>query len=219
MKLPDNKIKIRGPTGAALIRQYRQTHGDTTILAFSCGKDSISTALAVRDSLSIVPVHYYIVPDLPMVEESLDYYERHLFKRRIIRFPDQRFYDWLDTGTHLDMRRMQIVDACNPLLPNPLTRGGGVTVWLQCITSSLATKLAAIPCGTRDAFLLPWLGSGKVLASDFAFLAFVTVNFFYHSIIPFLLNNPLDTPMPQPNEDIHRSAVGAPVHETNMRQT
>ena len=64
-----------------------------------------------------------------MVEESLDYYERKLFKRKILRYPDQRLFDWLHTGVHMTMRQLEIVDACDPPLPNPLHEGGGLAAF------------------------------------------------------------------------------------------
>lgn len=122
-------FKIKGLSGADLNTDYVNRFGSDTIVAFSCGKDSIATALAVRDHCDMVPVFYYIVPKLPMQEEALDYYERKLFKRRILRYPDQRFYDWLHTGVHMPMKNYEIINACDPELPNPLHEGGGVTAW------------------------------------------------------------------------------------------
>jgi hypothetical protein len=121
--------KIKGLCGDELVNDYVQRFGKDTILAFSCGKDSIAAALALRDHCNMVPVFYYIVPNLPMQEEALDYYERELFGRRILRYPDQRFYDWLHTGVHLPLSHLEIVDACDPPLPDPLHDSGGVTRW------------------------------------------------------------------------------------------
>jgi hypothetical protein len=75
------------PTGDRLIAEYRERFGDKTMLAFSRGKDAIATALAIRDKLEIIPIHYEIVPDLEFIDEGLAYYEKHLFGRRIIRMP------------------------------------------------------------------------------------------------------------------------------------
>lgn len=123
-------LKIKGKIGPALAKDYVARFGRDTMLAFSRGKDSIATALAIRDHCDVCPVYYYIVPDLPMVEESLAYYERKLFGgRKIVQYPDQRLYDWLDTGVHQTMTNMQIIDACVPPLPNPLREDGGVTAW------------------------------------------------------------------------------------------
>lgn len=106
-------------TGAALIKAYKRQCGGASILAFSGGKDSLATALAIRDHVEMIPMHYYLVPGLPMVEENLDYYERKLFKRRILRFPQFRLLDWLDTGVHQTMKHMQIIDAADFKKPAP----------------------------------------------------------------------------------------------------
>ena len=75
-------------TGKDLIRAFKERYGDTTLLAFSRGKDAIATALAIRDHVNIVPVHYTICPGLEFIEESLAYYEKHLFGgRKIISAP------------------------------------------------------------------------------------------------------------------------------------
>ena len=81
------------PKGQALIDEYRRRYGETTFLSFSRGKDSIGTALALRDKLNVVPVCYMDVPGLSFIEESLDYYERHLFKRHILRIAHPKLYD------------------------------------------------------------------------------------------------------------------------------
>lgn len=81
------------PKGDDLIREYRSRYGDTTFLSFSRGKDSIGAALALRDKLNVVPVCYMDVPGLSFIEESLDYYERHLFGRHILRIAHPLLYD------------------------------------------------------------------------------------------------------------------------------
>jgi hypothetical protein len=40
-------------------------------------------ALALRDKIEVIPFHYDDLPGLEFVEESLAYYEKHLFGRRI----------------------------------------------------------------------------------------------------------------------------------------
>lgn len=75
------------PSGARLIDEYREACGGKTVLAFSRGKDAIATALAIRDKIEIIPVHYELVPDLDFIDQGLAYYEKHLFGRRIIRLP------------------------------------------------------------------------------------------------------------------------------------
>jgi tRNA(Ile)-lysidine synthase TilS/MesJ len=71
--------------GNELIAEYKRRYGDKTLLAFSRGKDSIAVALALRDKIEVVPFHYDDLPGLEFVEESLAYYEKHLFGRHILR--------------------------------------------------------------------------------------------------------------------------------------
>lgn len=97
--------------GSDLLKEYRRQHGPDSLLAFSGGKDSLATALSICQHFNVVPFYYYIVPGLPLVEENLDYYERKVFKRRILRYPHYRFWDWLDTGVHQTMTNMEIIDA------------------------------------------------------------------------------------------------------------
>lgn len=66
--------------------------------SFSRGKDSIACALGIRHRLNIVPMHFIAVPGLEFVEESLDYYERKLFHRHILRLPHPALYRHLNNG-------------------------------------------------------------------------------------------------------------------------
>lgn len=84
MATQKTELQLRG---LPLIREFKRRHGDKTLLAFSRGKDAIATALAIRDHIEIIPIHYSICPDLEFIEESLAYYEKHLFHRKIIRAP------------------------------------------------------------------------------------------------------------------------------------
>lgn len=113
----------RYPVRQALIDQYRREYSDTSVLAFSRGKDSITAALVMRDHLDIVPVHYFMVPGLPFVEESLDYFERKLFGRRILRFPHPGFQNWLAQGVHQTLKTFDLANAVNWSYPIPVKNG------------------------------------------------------------------------------------------------
>lgn len=81
-------MKINWPTGDRLIDEFKEKYGEQVILAFSRGKDSIAAALAIRDKLDIIPVHYDNPPYLDFITESLAYYEKALFNgRKIVRLP------------------------------------------------------------------------------------------------------------------------------------
>lgn len=80
--------------GDALIAQVQAESGTREcMLAFSTGKDSIAAYLAIRKKFErVVPYYMYGIPDLEFVEESLRYYERHLFDEPVIRMPHPSFY-------------------------------------------------------------------------------------------------------------------------------
>jgi hypothetical protein len=84
--------------GDALIDEYIRRYGETTLQSFSRGKDSIACTLGIRKRLNIIPVHFIFVPGLEFVEDSLNYYERNLFHRHILRLPHPSFYRFLKNG-------------------------------------------------------------------------------------------------------------------------
>ena len=99
--------------GKKLIAEYRRRYGDTSLVSFSCGKDSIGAALAIRDDLDLVPVYYTIVPGLEFVEDSLDYYERKLFKRHILRMPHPSLYRFLNDYMFQPISNANIIAAAD----------------------------------------------------------------------------------------------------------
>ncbi|UGY23746.1 hypothetical protein HU675_0038335 [Bradyrhizobium septentrionale] len=103
--------KINHPRGDALIAEYKERYGDKTLIAFSRGKDSIATAIALRDKIEMIPFYYDDIPGLQFVDESLDYYERTLFGRKILRMPHPTFYKQLTDGLFQPMRRAEILGA------------------------------------------------------------------------------------------------------------
>jgi len=104
---------IKHVRGDDLIAEYKERYGDKTLLAFSRGKDSIAVALALRDKIDVVPFYYDDLPGLEFVEESLAYYEKHLFGRRILRMPHPAFYKHLSDGIFQPVRRAEILAAAS----------------------------------------------------------------------------------------------------------
>jgi hypothetical protein len=137
--------KIKGARGDALIADYRRFHGDCTLLAFSRGKDSIATALALRDRLDVVPFTYIHVDGLAFVEDSLAYYEKHLFGRRIARFPHGSVYHWYDLGVYQPIENWQIYFATE--MGDPLISIGGMAGYGNLIRKELIEdeKITANP--------------------------------------------------------------------------
>lgn len=97
--------------GEALVAEYKRRYGDKTMLSFSRGKDSIATALWLRDKIEIIPVYFEDVPGLEFIQESLAYYEKHLFGRRIIRMPHPAFYKHLRDGIYQTLGRFSLINS------------------------------------------------------------------------------------------------------------
>ena len=78
--------------GMELIGAVNEHFGDTILLQFSGGKDSIATWLQVRDHFNVIPYFMYWVPGAKKFEESLPYYEEY-FGQRIMRLPHPYFWE------------------------------------------------------------------------------------------------------------------------------
>ncbi len=85
--------------GQELLDLARQLYGDTLLLQFSCGKESIALWLWLREAapdLTIVPYWMYLVPDLGYQARALDYYESY-FGCHIRRLPHPALYQMLNS--------------------------------------------------------------------------------------------------------------------------
>lgn len=68
--------------------------GDTILLAFSRGKDSIAAWISLRDSKlfkRIIPIYLYLVPGLNFEEDDLKYFE-DVFQTHIMQLPHPSLY-------------------------------------------------------------------------------------------------------------------------------
>jgi hypothetical protein len=100
--------EMKWPRGRELLEIIR-TDGNTVMLAFSRGKDALSCWLLLREAgFEIIPIHYYRVPGLEFVEESLRYYERY-FGTRIHRLPHPSLYRMLRNFLFTPPSRISIV--------------------------------------------------------------------------------------------------------------
>lgn len=125
--------------GEALIERVRELHGDTILLSFSGGKDSIAMWLFLRPHFNIIPYFLYWVPGLSFVEEAMAYYEDY-FGTEIVQMPHPLFYKMLREGAYqppdnvaplrsLDLVEFDFADIDNILaqaydLDNPFTAIG-----------------------------------------------------------------------------------------------
>lgn len=81
-------------SSADLIQRVKDIGGDTILLSFSGGKDSIAMWLYLREHFAVLPYFLYWVPGLSFVEEAMDYYEQ-FFDQEIVRMPHPLFYKML----------------------------------------------------------------------------------------------------------------------------
>lgn len=87
---------------------------NTILLSFSRGKDSICAAVALMEAgYDLIPFYGVSCPGLSFVEESLDYYERHLFKRHIVRVWHPSFAAKLRDGYMQPPHRLPICVAAD----------------------------------------------------------------------------------------------------------
>jgi hypothetical protein len=103
-------------TGEDVILRIRN-ETNTVLLAFSCGKDSIASWLALRPHFKrIVPFFKISIPGMSLLEDSLRYYE-DFFKTPIIRVIHPAFWRQLDLSIFQTRRTMKIIQ--DMYLPRP----------------------------------------------------------------------------------------------------
>lgn len=99
--------------GADVCRFIRQETGPRALLAFSRGKDSIAAWLELRKHFDeIVPLFWYLVPDLEFELESLDYFER-FFGTKIHRLPHPSLNRLLNNFVFQSPERCAIIEAAD----------------------------------------------------------------------------------------------------------
>lgn len=83
--------------GNELCSHIHRVTGDTVILSFSGGKDSVGAYIQLKRHFgNVVPVYMYTVPGLKFVEDSLRYYEEQVMGRHILRFPHPSLFRLLN---------------------------------------------------------------------------------------------------------------------------
>lgn len=96
-------------SGKQTIARIRAERAET-LLAFSCGKDSIAGWLKLRESFGrIEPFYQYIVPGLSFVEDSLSYYER-FFGKPIRQVPHPSFLRMLKNFVFQPPERCEVIE-------------------------------------------------------------------------------------------------------------
>lgn len=100
-------------TGPALYEKCREMGGDTLVLAFSRGKDSICMWLELREYFTIIPYYCYVVPGgLSFERDSLEYYEE-FFGQHIARFVHPIFWKNMNDFVFQPPERVRMIRTLN----------------------------------------------------------------------------------------------------------
>lgn len=129
----------RFPNSDALCEHIRR-ESDTVLLSFSRGKDSIAAYVKLRKhGFRIVPVHYYLVPGLSFIEESLRYYEQ-VFGTHIYQLPAPALYTMWNEFVYQPPERCRHIE-------NARQRARRFVIWTPPTASS--TSVSASRTGRK----------------------------------------------------------------------
>lgn len=102
---------IKGQPTSEEVLQRLAAEGNPVLLAFSTGKDSIATWIALEEhGIEVVPVYMWIVPNLKFVNDTLDYFE-DFFDTEIHYYPHPAFYMFLRNATAQAPERLSLIEA------------------------------------------------------------------------------------------------------------
>lgn len=111
--LPTELVTIDGRPSSGELLDELAAEGKPVLLAFSRGKDSIASWLAMLDAgIEVVPYFLYHVPGMSFVEESLDYFE-DFFNTKIHRYPHPSMFRWLNSFTLQAPHRLALIEAAS----------------------------------------------------------------------------------------------------------
>jgi len=110
---------IKGQPTSDVIRQELADKGEPVILAFSCGKDSIATWVALEEAgIEVVPAYLYLVPNLQFVLDSLAYFEE-VFEKPIGYYPHPSAFRYMESALFQPYERLPILSSFG--LPKDVT--------------------------------------------------------------------------------------------------
>lgn len=113
MSRKQSLIQLDGVRPSAEIRAELAADGRPVLLAFSRGKDSIATWLALRDAgVDVIPFHMYRIPGIAYEAENLAYFE-DFFDTRIHRLPHPWLFNALNACIYQPPERCAVIDAAN----------------------------------------------------------------------------------------------------------
>jgi hypothetical protein len=109
-KAKDRKFQRKFTDSDELCRYVKEHFGDTHVLGFSGGKDSVACWLQLRrHGIKVIAAHMYYTPDMRLTDEVLGYYE-DFFGQRIHRYPHTEFLRRLDHVMYAAPRQVRIFD-------------------------------------------------------------------------------------------------------------
>lgn len=104
-------LPITGQPPSSEVRAQLAETGETVLLAFSRGKDSIAAWLALRDAgIPVIPFHWEGVPGMRFVRDDLDYWEQY-FGVRIHVYPHPSFWRQLRNYVFQPPERYEVIEA------------------------------------------------------------------------------------------------------------
>jgi 3'-phosphoadenosine 5'-phosphosulfate sulfotransferase (PAPS reductase)/FAD synthetase len=135
---------IKGqPTSEEVLGRLAE-EGKPVLLAFSCGKDSIATWIALEAAgVDVVPAYLWLVPNLAFIDKSIAYFEK-VFGKRIARYPHPSFYRLINHAVFQAPERLRVIEAAK--LPTP----GYGEVW-DLVREDLGMEGAWVADGVRAA--------------------------------------------------------------------
>jgi len=99
--------------GEAVIQTVMSETGDTCLLSFSGGKDSLCAWITLRKHFKrIIPYHVYRIPHAGWVNDLLDRYE-DIFETHIYRMPASNLYNMWRKYCFLPPNRWPHIEAAN----------------------------------------------------------------------------------------------------------
>lgn len=102
---------IKGQPTSAEVRARLKAENRPVCLACSLGKDSLAAWCALEaDGIDVVPVYFWSVPDLPLVQENLDRIGS-IFGVRIHSYPHPRFFRTLANHVFQPPHRLSVLES------------------------------------------------------------------------------------------------------------
>lgn len=89
-----------------IVKQCKELNINTISIGFSTGKDSlVGYDILIKSGINVIPVYFYIVPQIEFIENNLKMYE-DFYKTKIIRLPHPMLTDYINYGLFQPLHRV-----------------------------------------------------------------------------------------------------------------